>query len=358
VLYLKKLMISNLTRLLHLLPPETAHEATLLALQSGLAPRASGPDDPVLHTKLWGLDFPNPVGLSAGFDKNAAAVIPLLKLGFGFVEAGTVTPRPQSGNPKPRLFRIPAQQAVINRLGFNNKGLEAYLQRLQAIEKDPARRIGVVGANVGRNKDSPDGNADYVTGVKAVSPYADYVVINISSPNTPGLRGLQNKSELAVLLSAVQQARMGISKKPPLLVKIAPDLDDQALSDIAEVVTNAGADGLIISNTTVSRPGNIPAELAKETGGLSGPPIFEMSNEILRKIYRLTSGRLPLIGVGGIASAADAYKKIRLGASLVQLYTGLIYGGPQMLFDIKKGLAELLRRDGFNSVQEAVGKNA
>jgi dihydroorotate dehydrogenase len=351
-------MGSNLIHLLHLLPPETAHEATLLALQSGLAPSAVGTDDPVLHTKLWGLDFPNPIGLSAGFDKNAAAVIPLLKLGFGFVEAGTVTPRPQPGNPKPRLFRIPSQQAVINRLGFNNQGLSAYVHRLQAMEKDPARRIGVVGANVGRNKDSADGNADYVTGVRAVSPYADYVVINISSPNTPGLRGLQNKAELSVLLSAVAEARMGFSKKPPLLVKIAPDLDDQALSDIAEVVINAEIDGLIISNTTIARPANIPAEVAKETGGLSGPPVFEMSNEILRKMYRLTGGKLPLIGVGGIVSAADAYKKIRLGASLVQLYTGLIYGGPQMLFDIKKGLAELLYRDGFNSVQEAVGKDA
>jgi dihydroorotate dehydrogenase len=351
-------MLSALTRLLHLLPPETAHEATLLALQSGLVPTVLDPDDPALHTRLWGLNFPNPIGLAAGFDKNAAAVIPLLKLGFGFVEAGTVTPRPQGGNPKPRLFRLPSHKAVINRLGFNNQGLDAYVQRLRAIEKDPARHKGVVGANVGRNKNSADGNADYVTGVKAVSPLADYVVINISSPNTPGLRGLQNKSELSVLLSAVQQARAGFSKKPPLLVKIAPDLDDQALSDIAEVVLGADVDGLIISNTTILRPASIPADLAIEVGGLSGPPVFEMSNEVLRKMYRLTGGKLPLIGVGGISSAEDAYKKIRLGASLVQLYTGLVYGGPQLLFDIRAGLAALLRRDGFKSVHEAVGKDA
>jgi dihydroorotate dehydrogenase len=345
---------------LHLLPPELAHEITLGALRCGIAPILPPLTESILQSNVFGLDFFNPVGIAAGFDKNAAVPVPLLRWGFGFVEAGTVTPRPQPGNPQPRLFRIPSARAVINRLGFNNEGLEAYIARLKKVGANPIRNRGIVGANVGKNKDSTDAIADYVTGVMAVSPHADYVVINISSPNTPGLRGLQNKNELAALLMEVQKARreLKLRKLPPLLVKIAPDLDDQSLADIAETVMAAGVDGLILGNTTVARPANIPEKFAKEAGGLSGKPLFEPSNEVLKKMYRLLGGKMPIIGVGGISSAEDAYKKIRCGASLVQLYTALVYEGPALVMKINEGLADLLRRDGFNSVVEAVGKDA
>ncbi|HVY12318.1 MAG TPA: quinone-dependent dihydroorotate dehydrogenase [Alphaproteobacteria bacterium] len=339
---------------LHLLPPELAHEVTLLALKLGVTPAQQPPDDAVLKTSLWGRGFNNPIGLAAGFDKNAACIVPLLKWGFGFVEAGTVTPKAQPGNPRPRIFRVPQQRAVINRLGFNNQGLEPYVRRLQEIAGNPVRQAGIVGANVGKNKDSADAVADYVTGVKAVSPYADYVVINISSPNTPGLRGLQNKNELTTLLAEVQKARLSMSKTPPLLVKIAPDLDEQGLADVAEAALGAKVDGLIVSNTTITRP-SIPPELAQESGGLSGAPLFGLSNHALRQMYRLTQGKLPIIGVGGVTNAEDAYAKIRLGASLVQLYTALVYEGPWLVARIKEGLAALLKRDGFKSIQEAVG---
>jgi dihydroorotate dehydrogenase len=351
-------MTAILTKALHLLPPEVAHHVTLFGLKTGLAVPPAREDDPVLATNVWGRDFSNPIGMAAGFDKNAEVVLPLLALGFGFVEAGTVTPRPQPGNPKPRLFRIPSHKAVINRLGFNNHGLNVYTERLAGIATHPLRRHGIVGANVGRNKTSTDAIADYVTGVQLVSNLADYVVINISSPNTPGLRGLQNKSELTALLAAIQQARLLLPKKPPLLVKIAPDLDAQGLADVAETVLEAKVDGLILGNTTISRPEDLPREMAEQAGGLSGAPLLELSNDKLRQMYKLTSGKLPLIGVGGVASAMDAYKKIKLGASLVQLYTGLIYGGPPMLREIKEGLTVLLKRDGFKSVAEAIGKDA
>ncbi len=346
-----------LLKALHLLPPETAHNLTLAALQSGFAPVTPLEADPILRTQAFGLSFSNPVGIAAGFDKNAVAVVPLLRWGFGFVEAGTVTPRPQPGNPQPRLFRVPSARAVINRLGFNNEGLDAYMERLQKLAEDPIRRGGIVGANLGKNKNSADAIEDYVTGVKAASKFADYVVINISSPNTPGLRGLQNKKELAALLASVQKTRrdLQVARLPPLLVKIAPDLDEQALNDIAETALAAAIDGLIIGNTTISRPSEIPEYLAKEAGGLSGKPLFALSTAILRQMHKLTKGQIPLIGVGGISSAEDAYKKIRAGASLVQLYTALVYEGPMLVAKINEGLAERLRRDGFASLSAAVG---
>lgn len=350
-------MTAFLIRLLHLLPPEDAHNVTLAMLQTGLA-LSFGKDDPILRTRVWDRDFSNPVGLAAGFDKNASVVVPLLNLGFGFVETGTVTPKPQPGNPKPRIFRYAPQQAVINRLGFNNEGLEKYCARFRGFANHPMRKKGVVGANIGRNKDSADAVADYVMGVKAVSELADYVVINISSPNTPGLRGLQNKKELGALLAEVQKARAGLPKKPPLVVKIAPDLEEEALADIAEVTLNYQVDGIIIGNTTLSRPADLATEFAKEAGGLSGPPLFDLSTRVLRQMYRLTHGRMPLIGVGGISSALGAYKKVRAGASLVQIYTGLIYHGPELLFRIKRELPQLLRRDGFSSLKDAVGVDA
>jgi dihydroorotate dehydrogenase len=339
--------------LLRLLPPEQAHRCTLALLKHGGAFLHARPVDPMLATRVWDLDFAHPVGLAAGFDKNAECVTALLNLGFAFVETGTVTPRPQPGNPKPRLFRLPAQRAVINRLGFNSEGLDVYTKNLRAL--GPSRARGIVGANIGRNKESTDAVADYVTGIRSVSDVADYVTVNISSPNTPGLRGLQNREELEQLLSAVQAARHTLPKKPPLLVKIAPDLDEAACEGIAEVALHNNVDGLIVSNTTLSRPDYLPPGLAAEAGGLSGPPLFELSTQILARMYRLTQGRLPLVGVGGISSAEDAYAKIRAGASLVQLYTAFIYQGPELLNVICEGLVQLLRRDGFKNIREAVG---
>jgi dihydroorotate dehydrogenase len=338
------------TRLLRLLPPETAHRLSLRLL--AIAPSAligtSRTDDPILASRVFGLDFPNPVGLAAGYDKNAEVFGPALRLGFGFVEIGSVTPRPQTGNPKPRLFRLTQDRAVINRMGFNNDGLDAVAARL-------ARRKagGIVGANLGKNKDSADAAADYTAGVRALGPDADYLVINVSSPNTPGLRALQGREPLATLIDAVRAARG--AARPPLLLKIAPDLTEADKQDIAEVALSSGLDGLIVSNTTIARPPELHGPAKAETGGLSGRPLSAPSTAVLADMYRLTGGKLPLIGVGGIASAADAYAKIRAGASLLQIYTALVYEGPGLVERIKRGLAAKLRADGFTSIAQAVG---
>ncbi|HET8729311.1 MAG TPA: quinone-dependent dihydroorotate dehydrogenase [Alphaproteobacteria bacterium] len=334
---------------LHALPPEPAHRLTIAALRAGLGPRQDGPDDPALRIRLWGLDFPNPVGLAAGFDKNAEVVGPLHRLGFGFVEIGSVTPRPQPGGPKPRMFRIAAREALINRLGFNNQGMAAAAARLGRC------RSGIVGVNLGRNKDSADAVADYRAGVRTLGPLADYMVVNVSSPNTPGLRALQGREPLTELLAAVTEARAELPSRPPILLKIAPDLTERDREDIAGVALSSGIDGLIVSNTTTTRPDGLPSDLAAEAGGLSGRPLFELATRTLRDMALLTDGKLPLVGVGGIASAADAYAKIRAGASLVQLYTALAYRGPALVAAIKRGLAAALRADGFHSVAEAVG---
>ncbi len=339
--------------LLMTLPPETAHRMTLKALQSGLV-RGRPDDDPILNVRLWGQTFANPVGLAAGFDKNAQAPRPLLQLGFGFVEIGSVTPRPQAGNPRPRVFRLPGQGAIINRLGFNNDGLAAAEARLRRLRSAPAPN-GPIGANVGCNKDSADSAADYRQGIATLAPLVHYVVINVSSPNTPGLRLLQQRAALEELLGVATAARSSSGANPPLLLKIAPDLGDEDLEDIVTVAMAAGIDGLIVSNTTIARPPGLPPHLAQETGGLSGRPLMEPSTEVLRSVARLTEGRMPLIGVGGVASGRDAYAKIRAGASLVQLYTALVYGGPPLIGAIKRELAGLLRADGFASVMDAVG---
>ncbi len=340
--------------LLRALPPETAHRVTLAALAAGLGGQRSTPDPPVLAQRLWGRDFPNPIGIAAGFDKDSRVPDALLRLGFGFVETGTVTPRPQPGNPKPRVFRLDADAALINRLGFNSGGLDKLVARMTA-RVGRARTGGIVGINLGRNRDSIDAVADYVEGVRRTAALADYLVINISSPNTPGLRDLQAHAALEALLRRVLSARDETGAHPPLLVKIAPDLSSDECSDIAAVALAAGIDGIIVSNTTVARPSGLRSRHASEAGGLSGRPLFEQSTAVLRDIYRLTQGRLKLIGVGGVASAADAYAKICAGAALVQLYTALVFAGPALLGDIKTGLAELLRRDGFASVADAVG---
>ena len=330
--------------------PERAHDLALRALRLGLAGRASGPDDPSLAIEVLGRRFANPIGLAAGFDKGATAARGLMRLGFGFVETGTVTPRPQSGNPRPRLFRLEPDRAVINRMGFNNAGLEAYLTQLRGL----ADRTVPLGANVGINKDGADPVRDYPALVAAVAPHADYAVINISSPNTPGLRDLQGEAQLRAILAAVA----AVPNRPPVLVKVAPDLSYEGLAAVVETCVAHGVQGLIVGNTTISRPSGLHSPHAKETGGLSGAPLFALSNQVLARAFRLANGRLVLIGAGGIASGVDALTKIRAGASLTQLYTGFAYGGPAMIPRLKAQLAAALKEAGFASVKDAVGTSA
>jgi dihydroorotate dehydrogenase len=347
-------LASLLMPLLRILDAETAHGLALKALAAGLAGRDSGADDPVLATRVLGLSFRNPIGLAAGFDKDAVAVLPLMRLGFGFVEAGTVTPRPQPGNPRPRLFRLEEDRAVINRMGFNNGGLDRFLARLAAL---PRPLPAILGANVGINREGADPERDFPALYAAVAPLADYVTINISSPNTPGLRDLQGEERLAAILDAIAARRAGLGRAPPLLVKIAPDLAEEALPPIVNACLAHGVAGLIVGNTTIARP-PLKSRHAREAGGLSGAPLFAPSTEMLRRVFRIARGRLALIGVGGIASPEQAYAKIRAGASLVQLYTGFAYAGPALPRRLADGLAALIRRDGFTSVADAIGKDA
>lgn len=335
--------------LLRLAPPELAHRIGIHALRCGLVPEASSPDDRMLAVSRWGLSFPNPVGLAAGFDKNAevADIFP----GVGFVEAGTVTPRPQAGNPLPRVFRLPEDRAVINRLGFNNEGMETVRERL-------ARRSGrrIIGINIGCNRDTTDPVRDYVEGIGTLGPLADYVTVNVSSPNTPGLRDLQGAERLETLLSALLEARNGLDdRNTPILVKIAPDLDPQALQAIVSVTLEMGIEGIVVSNTTIGRPPGLKSRRRNEVGGLSGEPLKALAETVLRSVARLAAGRLTLVGVGGIRTGKDAYQRIRLGASLVQLYTALIYEGPGLIGRIKRELVTALERDGFASVEDAAG---
>jgi dihydroorotate dehydrogenase len=334
--------------LLFRLDPETAHGLALKALASGLTPRA-GPADPRLRQSLLGLDFPNPIGLAAGFDKNADVPNPALALGFGFVEVGTITPRPQAGNPRPRIFRLPAERAMINRLGFNNGGFGVE-QRLRARKGD-----GIVGINIGANRDSADRVADYAAGVARFAPIASYLTVNISSPNTPGLRDLHEREALQALLQAIQEAHKHASRRVPLLVKIAPDLDDDALGAIVETAIAFGIDGIIVSNTTVARDGIGDLNVAREAGGLSGRPLFERSTVVLARTRKLAGDKLVLIGVGGVDSVDTAWDKIAAGADLVQLYTGMVFEGPGLPARIVAGLARRLDREGMSSIAEAVG---
>ena len=327
------------------LDAERAHRATIAALK--LSPTRKPPSFPAsLHIKVAGLEFCSPVGLAAGFDKDAEVPEQMLGLGFGFVEVGTVTPRPQKGNPKPRLFRLAEEHAVINRMGFNNEGQPAAFDRLQRLSH-PHRVIGV---NVGANRDSTDRIADYVAGVRAMSPVGHYVAINISSPNTPGLRGLQDQGALDELLAAVQEARSG----KPIFLKVAPDLDERDPERIVRAAIDHKIDAIIVANTTVSRP-SLKSSRASEAGGLSGEPLRPLALNALRQFRRASGGEIPLIGVGGIASADDAWERIRAGASLVQLYTAMVYEGPGIARRIAFGLAERLKREGFSSISELVG---
>ena len=341
-------------RALHALDPERAHRVAIGALKLGLAPRDHGLDDPILAVPLAGLALPNCVGLAAGFDKNAEVPDAMLACGFGFVECGTVTPLAQAGNPRPRLFRLSEDRAVINRLGFNNEGLEAFAGRLLRRRG----RGGVVGANVGANKDSDDRIGDYVQGLRRLWPLADYFTANISSPNTPGLRDLQSGPALDELLGRLAETRAVLAaggRDRPLLLKVAPDLVDAQIDVICQAVRRHGLDGLIVSNTTLSRPQTLRSGRKGEMGGLSGAPLMPLSTEILRRFHQAAQGQIVLIGAGGVASGADAYAKIRAGASAVQLYSALVFEGPGLVRRLKRELARLLRADGFVSVAEAVG---
>jgi len=344
-------MLSDVgARLLGRLPAEAAHRATIriTAAVAAFLPEPQA-DDPRLAVEALGLRFPNPIGLAAGFDKDAEIPDAMLKFGFGFVECGSLTPRPQAGNPAPRLFRLRRDGAVINRMGFNNRGLGHAVKRLMRRE-----RRGILGLNIGANKNAEDRIADYVQGFEALVPFADYVAVNVSSPNTPGLRGLQDRDALERLLRALTQARSRLGVRTPLLVKIAPDLDEAAMDDIAAVVLGCGIEGLIVSNTTLARPPTLKSRHADEAGGLSGRPLMPLSTAVLRQMHARLGARVTLIGVGGIASGADAYEKIKAGASLVQLYTALAYQGPGLVARIKRDLASLLAHDGHASVADAV----
>ncbi|MEO0500605.1 MAG: quinone-dependent dihydroorotate dehydrogenase [Pseudomonadota bacterium] len=339
--------------LLFTLDAERAHRATIAALKSGLIP-ARRFRDPVLATTVAGIDFPNPLGMAAGFDKDAEVPGSLLGLGFGFVEVGTLTPLPQTGNARPRVFRLVSDRAVINRLGFNNGGIDKALKRLRQRHWRGGR--GIIGINIGANKDSADRLRDYEICTEKAAPVADYLTINISSPNTPGLRALQSKDALAELLARVAAARAG--RRVPLFLKVAPDLTDEDIDDIAAVALAADIDGLIVSNTTISRPVALVEKQAAETGGLSGAPLAPLAAARLRAFRRALGTRLPLIAVGGISSADDAYARIRAGASLVQLYTAMVYAGPGLPRELLAGLAARLKADGFARVADAVGVDA
>uniref|UniRef100_A0A2P2I4W3 Dihydroorotate dehydrogenase (quinone), mitochondrial n=1 Tax=Hirondellea gigas TaxID=1518452 RepID=A0A2P2I4W3_9CRUS len=363
--------------MMSLIDPETAHRwAVQLSSQSltirslfGLVDKSAPVD--ILEVKLWGLTFDNPIGLAAGFDKHGEAIDGMLDMGFGFVEIGSITPEPQEGNPKPRLFRLMEDRAIINRYGFNSEGHDVVANRLQERENSLQRAIGVIGINLGKNKTSPSALEDYSKGIQKLGPFAHYLVINVSSPNTPGLRKLQGRDQLKKLLSELIVVRDEMHKemqskspikcascilpKCPLLVKISPDLSQDDRIEIAEVLKEVKIDGIIISNTTISRPKSLKSSFKSEGGGLSGGPLAQMSTELIRDMYRLTNGEIPIIGVGGIKDGADAYEKITAGASLVQLYSSLVFYGPALVARIKRQLTDHVLADGFDNIREAIG---
>ncbi len=334
---------------LHRLDPETAHGLSIKALTSGLAPTPGPVTSDRLKTRVAGLDLPNPVGLAAGFDKNGEALAPLSRAGFGFIEVGAVTPRPQPGNPKPRLFRLTEDHAAINRFGFNNEGMEVMATRLAQRPKD-----AVIGLNLGANKDSDDRPRDFAKVLAHCAAHLDFATVNVSSPNTEKLRDLQGKAALTALLSGVIETRNALPRPIPIFLKIAPDLTEHELQDIAAVARETGVDAVIATNTTLSRDGLRSAH-KDQAGGLSGAPLFEKSTRVLAQLSQLTGADIPLIGVGGISTAEQAYAKICAGASAVQFYTAMVYGGISLAADIAQGLDTLLERDGFDSVAHAVG---
>lgn len=338
-------------RALFSLDPETAHGVSIRALKAGLLPPCPTVNEARLAVELAGLNFPNPVGLAAGYDKNAEVPDAILKLGFGFTEIGTITPRPQPGNPKPRLFRLVEERGVINRLGFNNEGHAAALQRLEARRN----RSGIVGINIGANKDSEDFVADYVQGVKTFAHLASYFTVNISSPNTPGLRNLQAGEALERLLGEVFEARSKTSRQPPVFLKLAPDLDKAAVKEIAKVINRSQLDGVMLSNTTLSRQGVKHHRHAGEAGGLSGQPLFERSTIMLARFREALGDRFPLIGIGGVCDGKTAWAKFEAGASLVQLYSCMVYEGPQIARNICKDLVARMDGEGIAGISEITG---
>jgi len=338
-------------RALHLLDPETAHHLTVRALAAGLGPRDTALNDPALAVNMAGMDLPNCIGLAAGFDKNAEAPGAMLAAGFGVVECGTVTPLPQAGNPRPRLFRLSEDQAVINRFGFNSEGVEAFATNL-------ARRPwqGYVGANIGANKEATDRIGDYIASVTRLWGLCDYFTVNVSSPNTPGLRNLQSRAALEELAGRLAETRKTLyaGRHYPMFLKVAPDLTDRDVIDIVESVRAHGLNGIIVSNTTITRPIDLKSRAAGEAGGLSGAPLLSLSTQVLKRFHDANgAAELALVGAGGVASGADAYAKIRAGACVVQLYTALVYQGPGLIRRLKRDLAAHLRADGFSSVAEA-----
>ncbi len=346
-------LASRLTPLLRRLDAERAHRLAITALRLGLAGRDLAPDDPALQVQAFGLRFGNPVCLAAGFDKDAVAVRGLRRLGFGAVETGSVTPRPQQGNPLPRVFRLEADRAIINRYGLNNQGLAAYVARLAALPR------GVpLGANVGINKDGAVPERDYPLMVAAVAPHVDYIVINVSSPNTPGLRDLQGEAQLRGILAAIQAAvpqRHAMPQRPALLVKVAPDLSDAGLEAVVAAALAHAVDGLVVANTTVARPETLRSPFKRETGGLSGPPLMGPSTRMLARAHGLAQGRLVLVGCGGVATGDDVLAKIRAGAHLVQLYTAFAYEGPALVGRLKRELLAAMRAQGFATITGAIG---
>ncbi|XP_034661629.1 dihydroorotate dehydrogenase (quinone), mitochondrial [Drosophila subobscura] len=341
-----------------LLPAEASHNLAVLACKYRVYPVSDYQDDINLNTQFFGRLLSNPIGIAAGFDKNADAIAGLKDLGFGFVEVGTVTPNAQEGNPKPRVFRLSEDKAIINRYGFNSDGHQAVLQRLTETRKQEDFNA-VVGVNLGRNRDTMTPVSDYVQGVKVFGPVADYLVINVSSPNTKGLRDMQSKAKLAELLEQVNEARSGLEKNRsvPILLKLSPDLEVSDLNDIVAVIkrNKSRVDGLIVSNTTVTRDNLHDAKWTAEAGGLSGEPLKARSTEMIAQMYQLTNGKVPIIGVGGISSGHDAYQKIEAGASYVQIYTALVYEGPYLVEQIKDELSKLITEGGHSNVQAVVG---
>ena len=344
--------------LLFRMDPEKAHALAIKALRDGFGYRLKDEDDSRLMTQVCGLHFPNPIGLAAGFDKQAEVMSEVMGFGFGFIEVGTITPLPQPGNPKPRVWRVPEAKAIINRFGFNSVGMDSCLQRINAWGDMVSGGQGkIVGINIGKNKESTDAVADYVAGVERFAQFANYLTINVSSPSTAGLRDLQRRSELTELLTQVLRARSESAKKPPVFLKIAPDQTEQQEEDIAAVALATKVDGLIVSNSSMNLAPTYRPAFKGQLGGLSGKPIASLSTQLVGRMYRRTRGAIPLIGVGGVFSGADAYAKICAGASLVQIYTALIYEGPAVVGRIRRQLSALLKRDGFASVGEAVGSD-
>ncbi|KAK0098223.1 hypothetical protein PV326_010280 [Microctonus aethiopoides] len=344
--------------LVRLIDPEVAHNLAVLAAKIGFTPRQTTIDPATLNHTVWGIKFDNPVGMAAGFDKQGETMKSLTKMGFGYVEIGSVTPNPQPGNPQPRVFRLLKDRGVINRYGFNSDGHDVVLNRLKVVRDDP-NFTGIIGVNLGKNKTSEDPIKDYIDGIKKFNNVADYFVINVSSPNTVGLRNLQNKKQLEELLSAINSVRFKMTVQPPLLLKLAPDLTNDERQDIVDVILKekTKVDGLILTNTTISRE-NLLDDNKIESGGLSGAPLTDLSTAVIADMFKRTKGRIPIIGVGGIFSGQDAYDKIAAGASLIQIYTSYAYHGPPIVQKIKRELNDLIISNGYNSIADVIGKNS